>query len=164
MNHFRTAELSKSFKMEHHIKTKSVRHRWKGKFLAYVWILWMNGSFWCVLPFNEFPLLHIIQTRSPNSKFYFSAIDHLLLYQLIPQNPPSKPNLRKGSGTMTSTCKVPEGSFTKFMDKIFGWKGEGSKRATYMKLSYANLWFQKCNDFSPLDNFDTISQWLRIFK
>ena len=79
--------------MEHHIKTKSVRHRWKGKFLAYVWILWMNGSFWCVLPFNEFPLLHIIQTRSPNSKFYFSAIDHLLLYQLIPQNPPSKPNL-----------------------------------------------------------------------
>lgn len=76
VNHFWTVDLSKSFKMEHDIKTKSTRYRWKGKLLAYVWILWMTGSFWCALPINEFPHLHTIQTRSASSKYSFAAIAH----------------------------------------------------------------------------------------
>lgn len=94
VNHFWTADLSKSFKTEHHIKTKSVRYRWKGKLLAYVWILWMNGSFWCALPINEFPHLHVIQTRSASWKSSFAAIAPPPLY--LPALNTHPPTLTQG--------------------------------------------------------------------
>lgn len=100
VNHFWTADLSKSFKTEYHIKTKSMRYRWKGKLLAYVWILWMNGSFLCALPINEFPHLHIIQTRSASSKSSFVTVAHPRLYLPPSQHLPSNPNPRKASDTM----------------------------------------------------------------
>lgn len=98
VNHFWTVDLSKSFKMEHHIKTKSTRYRWKGKLLAYVWILWMNCSFWCALPINEFPHLHITHTRSASSMSSSAAVDsHSLLYVSPSQHLSSDSTLRKCS-------------------------------------------------------------------
>lgn len=87
VNHFWSADLSKSFKMEHRIKTKCMRYRWRGQLLAYVWILWMNASFWLALHINECSYLGIIHTSSPSSKAFL-----LWFICPLPQHPPSKSN------------------------------------------------------------------------